>query len=77
MCEIHHDADRAGWAPKVARRLYACSECGTEQVMTTNHSGTVWAAECAGKCRDIINPHTAREVVLWHPARPHKFIREV
>lgn len=76
MPEIHHDADKPGWVPKVAQRVYACEGCGTEQTMTTNHSGTVWAAACAGTCKDIINPHTARERVIWHAARPHKFIRE-
>lgn len=75
MCE-HHNADKPGWTPKVAMRVYACSECGTEKTISTNHSGTVWAEPCAGKCKDILNPHTAREVVMWHPARPHTFVRE-
>lgn len=76
MAEIHHDADRPGWVPKTARRVYACCECGTEKTITTNHCGTVPAEPCAGKCRDIYNPHTAREVVIWKPARAHRFIRE-
>lgn len=76
MCEFHHDADRPGWVPKVAYRIYACKECGTEKKIQTNHTGTVWAEPCAGKCRDITNPHTSREQVFWKPARPHRYVRD-
>jgi len=76
MTEEHHNADLPGWVPKVAYRVYACCECGTETTIQTNHCGTVHGAPCAGTCRDISNPHTAHERVTWHPARRHRFVRE-
>lgn len=44
-------------------RPYKCTECGHEITTSTNHSGPIYPT-CAGKCRQILNPHTAREVVL-------------
>lgn len=64
------------WKPKVAWRTYACAECGTEQKLQTNHTGTVWGTACAGKCKDISNPNTAREHVQWHPRRTHRYVCE-
>lgn len=75
--ELNHNADLPRWVPKVAQRLYACKVCGAESELQTNHSGTVWASPCAGSCKDISNPHTERERVTWHPARPHRFIKEL
>jgi hypothetical protein len=74
---VAHDPDtNPDWTAKLGFRVYACAECGTEKTVQTNHTGTVPAEPCAGTCRDIFNPHTAREVVQWHPARPHRYIRE-
>lgn len=72
-----HDPDRnAAWRPKVAYRRYACEQCGTEQRLQTNHTGRVPAARCVGSCRDIANPHTARERVFpWYG--PHRYLGEV
>jgi len=64
------------WTPKVGRRVYACKECGTEKIVSTNHTGTVWAEPCAGSCKNIYHAHTSRERVEWHPARPHAYVRE-
>lgn len=63
------------WTSKTAQRVYACAVCGTESTFSTNHTGTVFAARCRGKCRRIFNPHTAREVVC--PAyTPHTYVWE-
>ena len=72
-----HDPDRnQAWTPKMARRRYICQGCGTEREMETNHTGTVWAGRCAGTCREIIHPNTAREVVLpFHG--PHRYLGEI
>lgn len=74
--DIHNPDVNPHWIPKVGYRAYACSECGTETTIQTNHTGSCFA-NCAGKCRDILNPHTAREFVQWHPQRKHVFIREL
>jgi hypothetical protein len=72
-----HDPDtNPHWTPKFGLRVYACEECGTETEISTNHTGTVWAQNCAGTCRDISSPHTARETVRWHPPRIHRYVRE-
>lgn len=76
MNDIHHNADLPGWTPKVANRVYACSVCGTETTISTNHTGTVAATPCAGSCKDISNPHTARERVFWHAPRLHRYVRD-
>lgn len=72
-----HDPDRnPQWTPKVARRRYACRQCGAETVCQTNHTGTVWSERCVGQCRTIINPHTEREKVSpWFG--PHRYLGEV
>jgi len=71
-----HDPDRnPRWTPLFGRRVVACAQCGTEQTTTTNHTGTVWGLHCVGRCRQIINPHTAREIVLPYHG-PHKYVRE-
>lgn len=74
--EIHPNADIPGWVPKNARRVYACDTCGAETEIATNHCGTVWATPCKGLCKDIYNPHTAREHVECHPPRRHNFVRD-
>ena len=63
------------WTPKRGRRVYACNQCGAETTISTNHTGTVWGTRCMGKCRQIINPHTAREVVLPYHG-PHHYVRD-
>ena len=55
---------------KVKQRLYACNDCGNERLLTTNHEGECYPI-CTGKCRDIIYPHTAREVVLTKQTAHH------
>lgn len=77
MNPFDHNLDaNPNWIPKMAQRFYACTECGTEKMIQTNHTGTVWAEPCAGSCRDILFAHTSREKVIWHPARPHRYVRE-
>ena len=56
-------------------RLYACSECGHQVELQTNHRGPCYPT-CQGKCRQILNPHTAREVVLPKQTE-HHFVMEV
>jgi purine nucleoside phosphorylase len=71
---FNHNPDvNPNWTPLVARRVYACNQCGTEQVISTNHTGTVWAQRCVGKCRTIANAHTAREIVSPYYG-PHHFV---
>lgn len=72
----HNPDTNLHWRPKLATRVYACNECNTECTIRTNHTGTVWAEPCHGTCKDILHPHTAHEVVIWHPARPHRYLRE-
>jgi DNA-directed RNA polymerase subunit RPC12/RpoP len=74
--QSHNPDVNPQWAPKVAYRIYVCDECGAETQIQTNHTGHVAAAKCAGRCRDIFNPDTAREIVMWHPHRPHTYLRE-
>lgn len=76
MTDAHNPDVNAAWTPKIGRRIYACVQCDAEQEMDTNHTGTVPAARCVGKCRTIINPHTAREQVLPYNG-PHQFVRDV
>ncbi len=57
---------------KIKRRVYQCCECGNTIVTSTNHRASCYPT-CKGKCRQIINPHTAREIVLPKQTR-HKFI---
>lgn len=76
MSDAHNPDTNPQWTPKIAYRVYACGECGTETTIQTNHTGTVPGANCAGTCRNIFNPHTAREIVQWHPARRHVYVRE-
>lgn len=63
------------WIPLVARRVFACTACGTEKVAQTNHTGTIPAERCLGPCRTILNPHTAREIVQPFYG-PHRYVRE-
>lgn len=73
---LEHNPDlNPGWTPKVAARRYACAQCGAESTIQTNHTGTVWSHRCAGSCRTITNPHTAREVVSPYHG-PHRYICE-
>lgn len=48
---------------KVATRIYKCRECGHEIKTQTNHRVDCYPT-CQGRCRQILNPNTAREVVL-------------
>lgn len=59
---------------QVALRLYACTECGNEVAINTNHRGECYP-QCLGRCRQILNPHTAREVVM-RKQTPHRFLRD-
>lgn len=71
----HNPDTNPHWTPLVAKRVYKCADCDTEQVTTTNHTGTVWALRCRGRCRNIISPHTEREIVLPKYG-PHFYVRE-
>lgn len=75
MTDDHNPDTNPAWTAKVAQRIYACQQCGTEQELQTNHTGTVWAARCVGKCRTISNPHTANERVSPYHG-PHRYVRE-
>ena len=59
---------------RIQKRLYECEECGNQVVVETNHTGHCYSV-CKGKCRQIINPHTAREIVLPKQTS-HKFVGE-
>lgn len=77
MENIEHNPDvNPAWTPKIAYRVYACGQCGTQKTIQTNHTGTVWAERCAGRCRTILNPHTAREVVMPYVG-PHTYVGDV
>lgn len=71
-----HDPDRnPAWRPRVALRVYACAVCDHESELQTNHTGSVPASRCYGRCRTITNPNTAREKVF--PAFTlHRYVRE-
>lgn len=60
---------------KYAQRVYECRECGNQIQTGTNHRVDCYPA-CTGKCRQIINPHTAREIVLPKQTA-HKYIKDV
>lgn len=60
---------------RIALRLYECKECGNQVKIETNHRIDCYP-ECKGKCRQIINPHTANEKVL-RKQTAHKFIKDV
>lgn len=77
MTRNDHDPDtNQQWRPLVADRIYRCDGCGTECTIQTNHTGKVWAEPCHGTCKEIFNPNTGRERVIWHPARPHSYVGE-
>lgn len=54
-------------------RNYRCRECGNKVMTGTNHEMDIYP-DCQGKCRQIINPHTANEVVL-RKQTAHKFLK--
>ena len=64
MSDEHNPDTNPNWRPLVKSRVLTCDQCGSEHKATTNHTGKVWGERCSGRCRQIINPHTAREVVL-------------
>ncbi len=59
---------------KIAKRLYECHECGNRVEIETNHKIECYPV-CKGKCRQILNPHTAKEIVL-STQTTHKYIGE-
>lgn len=74
---FEHNPDvNDNWKPKIARRVYACSECGQETEIQTNHTGTVWSHRCTGTCRNILNPHTELERV-FPKSTAHKYVSEL
>ena len=75
MDDAHNPDTNPEWLPKVARRVYACQQCGTEQEVSTNHTGKIYATRCAGRCREISNPNTARERVSPYYGT-HVYVRE-
>ena len=76
MDNEHNPDTNLHWTPLMGRRVYKCTGCGTEAVLTTNHTGTVPAEPCHGTCKQIYHPHTAREVVVWHKPMAHVYVRE-
>jgi len=60
---------------KYAQRLYECVKCGNRITTGTNHRGEIYPT-CKGKCRQILNPHTAKEIVLPTQSA-HKFIKDI
>lgn len=60
---------------KIAYRRYECRECGNKVEIQTNHKIDCYP-NCKGKCRQILNPHTSREIVL--PVQTaHKYLGEI
>lgn len=59
---------------KIKKRVYECCDCGKVIVTETNHTGFIYPI-CKGTCRQILNPHTAKEIVLPTQTK-HKFIRD-
>lgn len=59
----------------IRKRVYECQECGNRVEIETNHDTECYPI-CRGSCRQIINPHTAREIVLRRQTT-HKYISEV
>ena len=53
-------------------RQYQCVDCGNIINTKTNHIMDIYPT-CTGKCRQIINPHTEKEVVLQRQTT-HKYI---
>ena len=70
----HNPDTNPAWRPFVANRIYRCDACGTETQCQTNHTGKVWGERCKGKCRQISNPNTARELVSPFYG-PHSYVR--
>lgn len=60
---------------KIAYRAYACRECGHRVSLQTNHKIDCYPV-CKGACRQIINPHTARERVLPKQTA-HRYVSEL
>ena len=56
-------------------RNYECRECGNKIQTGTNHRADCYPV-CKGSCRQIINPNTAREIVLSKQTA-HKYIGEI
>ena len=63
------------WKPKLKLREYQCKDCGHIIKTTTNHTGECYPT-CQGKCRQIINPHTAREIMLPKQTT-HIYVKDV
>ena len=60
---------------KIAYRKYECRECGNQVAIQTNHKIDCYP-NCTGKCRQILNAHTAREIVM--PVQTaHKYLKEL
>ena len=60
---------------KHAKRLYECRECGHQMQFNTNHRIDCYPI-CEGKCRQILSPHTRKEVVL-SKVTAHKYIKDI
>lgn len=73
--ELHNPDVNPNWRPLMAQRVYACDTCQAETTIPTNHTGKTYGTRCAGKCRTIYNPHTAREIVAPHYG-PHHYVRD-
>jgi endogenous inhibitor of DNA gyrase (YacG/DUF329 family) len=69
------DPSEPDFKPYIAERWYKCADCGHEVILSTNHNVECYPY-CKGKCRQIMFPHTAREVVL-RKQTTHKFLRDV
>lgn len=58
-----------------AVRIYQCVDCDQLARVGTNHNGECYP-QCTGRCRQIINPNTAREVVL-RKSTAHRYVSEI
>lgn len=58
-----------------AVRIYQCVDCDQLVQTGTNHNGECYPI-CRGRCRQIINPNTAREVVLQKQTT-HRYVSEL
>ena len=63
---------------KVARRVYACRECGHEIETSTNHREDCYPV-CEGKCRQYLRTGrgTAERELVLPLQTAHRFIRDV
>jgi hypothetical protein len=75
LTDAHNPDVNPDWTPLLATRRYVCRGCGAEREAKTNHTGSLPAERCVGRCRTILNAHTAREIVRPFFG-PHDLVEE-